>query len=216
MKENVLYLYIDESGNLDFTDGGTEWFIVTGIVMRRPFDAATSLLTFKYDCIEDGIDIERFHASEDVDIVRTGVYTRISEHGKECKAYSAKVHKPSLPDSMKDPAKVYSIAFDWLIYGAFRDVDLKEVSEVIVVTDTLPKDATRRQVEKPLKTFMKRYFQDAGVPYVLLHHKSESDPNLQVADYMSWAVYRYEAKGFDWPLSKVTDVMEAVSEVIVA
>ena len=27
MKENVLYLYIDESGNLDFSEKGTEWFM---------------------------------------------------------------------------------------------------------------------------------------------------------------------------------------------
>lgn len=215
LKDNVLYFYIDESGNLDFSNKGTEWFIVTGVVMRRPFDAATSLLTFKYDCIEEGIEIEAFHASKDVNTVKTGVYTRISEHGSRCKAYSAKVHKPSLPEEVKDPAKVYSIAFDWLVYEAFKDVDLDQIAKVIVVTDTLPKDATCKQVEKPLKTFMKRHFQDAGVPYVLLHRKSESDPNLQVADYMSWAVYRHEAKGLDWPLSKVNDVMESVSEVIV-
>lgn len=216
MKENVLYLYIDESGNLDFSEKGTEWFIVTGVVMRRPFDAATALLAYKYDCIEDGLDIERFHASEDVDTVRTGVYTRIGEHGGECKAYSAKVHKPLLPEEVRDPAWAYSIAFEWLVHEVFKQEDLDDIAEVIVVTDSLPKDAKRKQVEKPLKSFMRSQFQEAGIPYALLHHSSESDPNLQIADYMCWAVHRYEVKGLDWPMSKVQDVMESVSEVIVA
>ncbi len=95
-KEIVLYLYIDESGNLDFSETGTEWFIVTGVSMHRPFDTAMSLLTFKYDCIEEGLDVERFHANEDVKTVRKGVYSRISEYSNDCKAYSAKVHKPLL------------------------------------------------------------------------------------------------------------------------
>lgn len=216
MKENVLYLYIDESGNLDFSEKGTEWLIVTGVAMRRPFDAATSLLAYKYDCIEEGLDVERFHASEDVDAVRTGVYARIGEHGAECRAYSAKVHKTELPEELKDPATAYSIAFEWLIGEALVGEDLDEIAEVIVVTDSLPMDAKRRQVEKPLKILMKRHFQDKGIPYVLLHHRSESDPNLQIADYMTWAVHRFEVKGLDWPMSKVQDVMESTSEVVVA
>ena len=216
MKEDVYYLYIDESGNLDFSEKGTEWFIVTGVVMRRPFDAATSLLAYKYDCIEDGFDIERFHASEDMDVVRTGVYSRIAKHSEKCKAYSAKVHKALLPDEAKDPAKVYAIALDWLVGEAFAGVDLDEVAKVIIVTDALPMDARRRQVQKPLKALMKRRFQDEGTPYALLHHKSESDPNLQIADYMCWAVHRFEVKGLDWPMSKVQDVMETASEVVVA
>ena len=141
MKEGVIYLCIDESGNLDFSEHGTEWFIVTGVVMRRPFDMATSLLTYKYDCIEEGLDIERFHASEDVDAVRSGVYARIAEHGGECRAYSAKVRKAALPESAKDPATVYSLAFGWLVDRVFEGEDLSGVSEVIVVTDSLPKDA---------------------------------------------------------------------------
>lgn len=87
---------------------------------------------------------------------------------------------------------------------------------MIVAADSLPMDAKRKQVEKPLKILMKRHFQDEGIPYVLLHHKSESDPNLQIADYMTWAVHRLEVKGLDWPMSKVQDVMESTSEVVVA
>lgn len=43
MNENVIFLYIDESGNYDFSNNGTEWFIISGVVLRRPFNAALSL-----------------------------------------------------------------------------------------------------------------------------------------------------------------------------
>ena len=148
--------------------------------------------------------------------MRAGVYTRIDEHGGECKAYSAKVRKSLLPEEVKDPAEVYSIAFEWLVDAVFEREDLEGIAEVIVVTDSLSKDAKRKQVEKPLKSFMRSRFQESDIPYVLLHHKSESDPNLQIADYMCWAVHRFEVKGLDWPMSKVLDVMESISEVVVA
>lgn len=183
--------------------------------MQRPFAIATSLLAYKYDCIEEGTDLTRFHASEDVDSIRSGVYSRIEEHSSECKAYSAKIHKPNLPDKLKDPAKAYSLAFDWLIKEVSRNEVTEEIAKVIVVTDSLPKDAKRRQVEKPLKAFMRRQFQDKGIPYSLLHHKSESDPNLQAADYLCWAVQRHETKGLDWPMSRVESIMASVSEVII-
>ena len=101
MADGTLYLYLDESGNFDFSENGTDYFIMTGVAMRRPFECAKSLLSYKYDCIEAGAKIERFHACEDSDRVRTGVLDVIEKTCGGHAAYSAMVRKPLLPRNMK-------------------------------------------------------------------------------------------------------------------
>ena len=49
--KTVLYLYLDESGDFNFSGNSTNYFIITGLVMKRPFDCATAMLALKYDCI---------------------------------------------------------------------------------------------------------------------------------------------------------------------
>jgi hypothetical protein len=36
--EKFLYIFLDEGGNLDFSSGGTEFFIVTSLAKERPFE----------------------------------------------------------------------------------------------------------------------------------------------------------------------------------
>lgn len=211
----VLYLYLDESGNFDFSDRGSEYFIMTCVAMRRPFKCARALLSYKYDCMEHGMVAEKFHACEDTDQVRSDVLDRIVATCGEYAVFAALVSKNSLPDHRKSADYVYSIVFGWVISEVFDSVGNEGFQKVIVVTDSIPKEARRKQVEKPLKAYMKQRFQRIGITYELLHHKSESDLNLQVADYLCWAVQRKVARGKDWPFSKVKQLIKDVGQVVV-
>jgi len=71
---------LDEAGNFDFSSRGTRYFIFGAIVKERPFQAYQNLSQFQYDLIENGIDIEYFHASEDKQNVRDGVFKIIQEN----------------------------------------------------------------------------------------------------------------------------------------
>ena len=82
-----------------------------------------------------------------------------------------------------------------------------------MVTDKLPKDAERRKVAGPLKKYMKEKFQNRHIPYILLHHDSASDMNLQVADYFCWAAQRDLAQGKTWPMTLVYDKFARVGRV---
>lgn len=83
----------------------------------------------------------------------------------------------------------------------------------IEADDKLPKDAERRKVAKPLKKYMKEKFQNRHIPYILLHHDSASDMNLQVADYFCWAAQRDLAQGKTWPMTLVCDRFARVGRV---
>ena len=52
------YVFLDESGNLDFGAGGSRYFVLTGVSLRRPSLAFKSLDDYKHHCLESGPDIE--------------------------------------------------------------------------------------------------------------------------------------------------------------
>lgn len=197
----TLYLYFDESGNFDFRESGTPFFIMTCAVTTRPFNVGRMLTDLRFDLIEHGHAIEKFHACEDVRDVREAVYDILGALPDNYKVYSAYVEKSSVPEEYRTPDAIYSKVFELLVDRVSERELGNSVSHIIAITDDPPKDAKKRQVTRPLKKYMKSHFQEAGIPYTLLHHMSCSDPNLQATDYFCWAAHRDLTQGKDWPRS---------------
>lgn len=209
----TLYLYFDESGNLDFKQSGTPFFIITCAVTTRPFNAGRLLTDLRYDLMEHGHALEKFHACEDVQEVREAVYEILSALPDSYRVYSAYVQKSDVPEEYRTPDAVYSKVYELLVDRVSMYELCESVNRVIAITDALPKDAKKKQVTRPLKKYMKRRFQDVGIPYELLHHLSCSDPNLQAADYFCWAAHRDLTQGKDWPLSVCTQSFCEVGKI---
>lgn len=211
----VLYMYIDESGNLDFGPNGTKYFILTCMVARRPFNLANSLSSFKHDCIEkEGFQAEKFHACQDVNAVKSGVVDLIS-NSSGVSAYSVYIEKAAVDSELRSPDNLYSRAFECMVSEVY-DNEGANAELAVVITDLLPQDAKRSQVTKPLKKFMKSFFNKNGVPYILLHLPSCSDMNLQAADYLCWAYQRKVAQQKDWPFDRLSHLFREVGEVRIA
>ena len=71
-----LYVFIDESGNFDFSNGqgATEWLGLTSLTTTDASEGVMELYQVKHNLIETGYDVERFHATEDKQIVRDAVF----------------------------------------------------------------------------------------------------------------------------------------------
>ncbi len=54
MSNKFLYIFFDESGNFDFSDKGTKYFLLTSITKERPFEAFKALHNLRYDLAEEG------------------------------------------------------------------------------------------------------------------------------------------------------------------
>lgn len=195
----TLFLYLDESGNFDFTKTGTDYFIMTCLASRRPFPACHKLMDLKYDCFENGITLRKFHASEDTPATRKAAYGIISENQWQYSAYSVFVDKRLIDDELRDPGVLYSKVFEWIMDEVFSHGLSPDIESVVVVTDEIPKDARKRQIAKPLKKLIKQYSAQMGIKITLEHYPSESDFNLQIADYACWAFMRKETGRGDWP-----------------
>lgn len=206
-------MYFDESGNFDFSEKGTRYFIMTCVVSRRPFSACHELMNAKYDLLENGIMIKKFHATEDKNETRSSVYSILARHSSRYAAYSLYADKNALEEEMRDPAILYSRVFERIIDEVFASGGLAGIRKVVAITDDIPKEAKAKQVAKPLKLFLKRKAVEAGITFAIEHYPSESDFNLQIADYACWAFKRFK-EGKDWPYSKIAGMFAETGELV--
>lgn len=199
----TLFLFLDESGNLDFSDKGTNYFLMTCLVPQRLFSICHDLMDIKYGLLSRGIPIRRFHATEDTNPVRINVYDAISKYAEKLTAYSIAVNKTTLPDELRDAGALYAMVFEQLIGEVLKQEVSSAIAKIVVITDDIPKDARKKEVAKPLKSFLKRFSEEAGIETRLAHFPSESDFNLQIVDYLCWAYMRWAVRGKTWPYSKI-------------
>lgn len=184
-----LYLFLDEGGDLNFSNSGTRYFTLTAVSKERPFSIEPVLLNLKYDLIEFGLNIEFYHASEDRQAVRDRVFRCIVARPDHVRIDTIVVEKPKTGPSLQIPENFYSRMLGYLLKFIFQGRHVEKFDELIVITDSLPVRAKRKAFEKGIKQTLAQML-PAHVKYRLLHHASKSSMGLQIADYCNWAVFR--------------------------
>jgi hypothetical protein len=183
-------VFLDEGGNLDFSPHGTQYLTLSSISTVRPFYFDGPLMELRYDLIEGGLDMPRFHAAEDRQVVRDQVFESILSNDGQIHVDSVIVDKTQLPSGMKTVEHLYPGAVTQLLRDlVLPSYDTTLYAEVIVITDTLPVDRRRKAVEKGIKLTLSAAL-SMGIRYRIYHHPSASCMGLQVADYCNWAIYR--------------------------
>lgn len=74
---NTLYIFIDESGNFDFSTRGTRHLVMCAYSTNQPEKDTTEFQNLKYSLLSDGVEQECFHATEDLQKVRDSVFKLI-------------------------------------------------------------------------------------------------------------------------------------------
>ena len=126
-------------------------------------------------------------------------------------AYAVVVDKRALTSGMRQVEAFYPAVFTRLIDGVVAGEEIPATaSRLIVVTDTLPVRRERSLVTKALKRALQERAKGAFEHWVF-HHASRSDINLQVADYVSWSVYRRAARADARSFSRVEPCVRSVA-----
>ena len=188
------YLFLDESGNLDFSNRGTRYFVLTSVSMERPFRAYSALDAYKYDCLEYGLENEHFHCAEDNKHVRGRVFDIIGGHLDAVSVDSLIVEKRKTNPALTGDGRFYPEILGYLLKHVLSRQSNTEAEEVIVITDTIPLQKRRRAIQKAVKLTLARVLPQRH-KYRILHHDSRSHYGLQIADYCCWAVFRKYEKG---------------------
>ena len=195
MSERV-YVFLDESGNLDFNTSGTRYFVLTSVSMKRPFLLNDALDGYKYDCLEYGLDTERFHCAYDNKHVRSRVFDIISGHSEGVEIHSLFVEKSKVPPDNRAEERFYPEMLGNLLRHVLETPLHAAAEEIIVITDTLPLKKRRHAIKWAVKPTLVRMIPNSP-RYRVLHHDSRSHYGLQVADYCCWAIFRKHERGDD-------------------
>lgn len=189
MTERFLYLFLDEGGNLDFSSRGTKYFTMTCLTKERPFCAYKALCDLKYDLIQQGVEIQYFHATEDRQEVRNSVFEIIRTHLKDVTVDAVIVEKAKTGPALRPVERFYPKMLGYLVRHVLGRVKISDFTEVLVFTDSIPVEKKKQSVQKAIK----EVFSDmlpAEVKYRIFHHSSKSSFDLQIVDYCNWAIYR--------------------------
>lgn len=198
---NTLYIFLDESGNLDFSHTGTKNYVLAAVVTDNPLASSQELQDLKYDHLRNDIDTTHFHASEDKQAVRNDVIARLQRMTN-----TIKVHYIHAQKNKTYPALQNSAAF----YGKLGTTLIKFIvswkasnyAEVVIVFDK----ALRIKDQKAFLGEIKPELKKIGKPYHIYFHQTLLDFNGQIADYFAWAKYVSLERGEMRPLSSLSDI----------
>ena len=182
----ALYLFFDESGDLNFTPAGSRYYFFGALTTQAPELLTNPLSRLQYELLADGLEIERFHASEDRQPVRDRVFDVIRNVGG-FEFDAVVIDKRKANPVLHDEARFYPQFANYLLKYVF-DRHPNPNERVVVVTDTIPVKRTKRAVEKAFKSYIAQNLGPRS--YTLVHHSSTAHACLQVADYCTWAVHK--------------------------
>jgi hypothetical protein len=191
---STLFLFVDESGNFDFSNTGTKYFILTVLSTTDPHGLGSSLLKLRYNLLPNyacGPKMEErgyFHASEDAQHVRDKVFEKISRTDLTLRLDSIIAQKnKAAPRFYQNHKEFYEILAKPLLKYAFTRAGWKGYAHVVVVFSSIFNNRIRSILKQTFKSLIKSY---TKLSYSIYFHNSKFDLCSQAADYFGWAIYR--------------------------
>ncbi|BEP13272.1 hypothetical protein acdb102_15830 [Acidothermaceae bacterium B102] len=181
-----MHLFADEAGNFDFRDrvGASNYFIL-GTVTLTDTAVGDRLLQLRRDLAWQGVGLEScFHASEDKQVVRDAVIRLLAE--ADFRADFTILEKRKTVPYRQNDEGLYKLAwFRHMMWISRRIV--KAEDELLVVAASIGTRKRRRAIRLSIEDVIN---QTTLAPWEVAFWPAESDPCLQVADYVTWAVQR--------------------------
>jgi hypothetical protein len=192
----VKYIFVDEAGNLDFSNKGTKYFLFTFLVKKRPFELENKISKLKFDLIEWSVennkhlDLEYFHATEDNTHIRKRMFELIINlDNSKIEVYTYILEKNKVfPEKREDKDKFYINNLKYATINVLSHIN----EDFVIFTDRLPIKHNKTTLIKGLKKGIREHLDNNHLPikYGIFHHSSASNAYLQVVDYINWAVFR--------------------------
>jgi len=208
-KNETVYIFVDEAGDIDFSIKGSAYYMFTFLVKKRPFQVHEEIANYRYSLLERNIyeknekrlDIEAFHACEDNKYIKKKIFNIISTFNTQnVKSYCYILEKNRVqPLKREEKDKFYISNLSYSIKRLLTKLQIK--TNFIIITDRLPVHKNKNKQIGALKKGIKEYLRNnkIDVRYDIFHHCSASSSNLQIVDYISWAIFRkYERNELEY------------------
>jgi len=187
---NSLNVFIDISGNYDFSSSGTKYLVLTSLLCTDICPGVIELYICKHRLIDQGIDVAYFHAAEDKQIVRNEVFDIICGLS-HLRVDSVIVEKKKTHPNLWPLKSFYPKMIKQLLKYPFdsRGIDVSQYDKVLIFMDRESTHQREREaLIKAVKVSLARHLR--SVPYTICMHPSMTHLYLQMVDYCSWAIYR--------------------------
>lgn len=206
LDRNTLFLFLDESGNLDFSPTGSRYWSLTACCTFHPSSSKTQFLDLLYSLADDGQGQECFHAAEDKQVVRDSVFQLInrltasqeiqSVIAEKAKAnpslYKRRRMKQGRTITERDESPFYRAVCKALLKYIFACRRFDGAQKIVVILSSIfdkgKQGAIRGALTKELK-------ERAKVPFLIYFYSNKADFNCQIADYCGWAIFRKWERG---------------------
>ena len=210
---NTVYIFVNEAGDMDFSKNGSEHYMFTFLIKTRPFNLHEHISNYRYSLLErnldplndNRLDIEAFHACKDNKYIRNEIFNIISTFNeKNVKSYSYILEKPKVePNKRKEMDRFYIDNLNFAIHKLLKK--LKIDKNFVIITDKLPIHKNKSKQIGALKKGIKEYISSnsLNIRYDIFHHCSASSVNLQIVDYISWAIFRKYERNQDLYFKKI-------------
>lgn len=220
----TLFLFVDESGNFDFSLKGTKYFTMTCLSTFNPVKERDKLVELRYRLLSDGIDQESFHATEDAQVVRDYVFGVISDLRDDIEVHSVITQKNKVnPTLYKEEyykkgkkiirntgAKLYQTVCKTLLQYVFERSYFKNTDKIVVVLGSMFTKDKQSLILKVLKIYLKEKFKK---PFEIYFQQSKADLNCQLADYFCWAIAIKKERGEERPFKIVESKIQSQFEI---
>ena len=182
------YIYADESGNFDFSDGpgATHYFILTTVTVaddaiERDLQELRRELAWEGEPLAAG-----FHATNDKQRVRDRVFAAIGRQDFRVDATILEKRKVN-PRLRLTEARFYRFAWYRHLAGLIPALT-QSSDELLIVAASIGTNAMRSALQQEVSTAER----NAAMPVVIRSAmwQARTNPLLQVADYCAWALQR--------------------------
>lgn len=205
---SILYVFIDVSGNYDFSSTGTKYLIMTGLTCTDISPGIIELHEIRHWLIDGGFDVEYFHATEDAQTVRNQVFAIIIKFN-HIRIDSVIAEKSNIPASLRGVGQIYPLMVE-MLYNSLLcgGVEINKSDKVVIFMD---RESAHAREREPLIKGIKKYLSQhlPRTPYQILMHASMSHPYLQVVDYCSWAIFRKWEKSDRRSFDKIQQLVKS-------
>lgn len=199
--KKVLFCFLDEAGNFDFSLSGSPCYLYTALVTNNPFPLDNDILRAKYRLILNNLPFSKshqsndyFHATEDALHTRLLAFETIATHTEEFRVYSVVIQKDEVAPEQQEQRSFFAGVFGELLKNVIAgELANGDFDHLCIMLDRIPVHKKQGAILSSIKRTLKGIL--GGRAYSLSQMDSKCEHCLQAADYCSWALYRYHANG---------------------
>lgn len=192
----MLYVFIDESGDLGFTENSTKYYIIASVETRNLLGLDRVIKKVRKTLGKKKKNIPEFKFARSDDVIRERFLKRAVE---EDLLFSAIVlQKQMVYDYLRDKKdKLHNYLAGFIAESLSYEYSNEKEFKIIVDKFIMSKEK-RNEFNWYLKYRLLNSYGQSNPPKIeITHEDSQQHPGLQIADFVAGAVFQYYERGRD-------------------